>query len=73
MELRLFFIVMAAILIVLIPMVPRIVGLRIKILRMLKWNCLADFHEKYFDQLVIIVRAMIAFIIVILLFLFLRA
>lgn len=71
MELQVFFIVIAAILIVLISIVPGIVRLRIKIFRKLKWNCLANFHEKHFDQLVIIARFVLAFIAAIVVFLIL--
>jgi hypothetical protein len=46
MELRIFFLLIAASMIVLFPLVPRLVMFRIKVLRMLKWNGLADFHEK---------------------------
>lgn len=72
MGLRLFFIAIAVILIVLIPFAPRMIRLRIAIFRKLKWNGLADWHEKYFDQLVIIVRVVMALIFAILAFLILR-
>jgi hypothetical protein len=71
MELRVFLAVIAVIMIVLISIVPGIVKLRIKIFRKLKWNSLANFHEKYFDQLVIIARFVLAFIVAILVFLIL--
>lgn len=71
MELRLFLVVIAVIMIILIPLAPRMIRFRILVLRMLKWNGLANFHEKYFDQLVIVVRAILALIIAIVVFLIL--
>ena len=72
MGLRLFFIVIAVLLIVLIPIAPRMIRLRIAVFRKLKWNGLADFHEKNIDQLVIVVRVVMALIIALLVFLILR-
>jgi hypothetical protein len=62
MGLSLFFIVIVVILIVLIPIAPKMIRLRIAAYRKLKWNGLANFHEKYFDQLVIIARIVMALI-----------
>ena len=62
MEVRLFFLVIAVIMIVFIPIAPRMIRLRIAVFRKLKWNSLANFHEKYFDQLVIVVRVVMALI-----------
>ena len=62
MEVRLFFLVIAVLMIVLIPIAPRMIRLRIAVFRKLKWNSLANFHEKYFDQLVIVVRVVMALI-----------
>jgi hypothetical protein len=64
MEERLFFLLIAVVMIILIPLVPRIIQFRIKLLRMLKWNCLADFHGKNFVQLVMIARIVMALIII---------
>lgn len=36
----------AILLFVLIPIVPKMFGLRIRVLRWLKWNKLADWHER---------------------------
>jgi len=72
MELRLFLIVIAAIMIVLIPIVPKMIGLRIAVFRKLKWNGLANFHEKHLDQLVLVVRVILAIIVALLVFLILR-
>ena len=69
MEVRLFFLVIAVIMIVLIPIAPRMIRLRIAVFRKLKWNSLANFHEKYFDQLVIVVRVVMALIFAFLMFL----
>ena len=73
MEIRLFLIVIVVILIVLFPIAPKLFRFRIAILRKLKWNGLATLHEKYFDQLVIIARAIMALVAAILVFLLLRA
>ena len=73
MELRLFLLLIAVIMIVLIPLVPRMISFRIWVLRKLKWNGLANFHEKNFNQLVIVVRVIFALILAILVFLILRA
>lgn len=71
MELRLFLIVIAVIMIILIPLAPRMIRFRILVLRMLKWNGLANFHDKYFDQLVIVIRVILALIIALLVILIL--
>ena len=73
MGLRLFFIVIAVIMIILIPIAPSMIKLRIAVFRKLKWNGLADFHEKNINQLVIVVRVVMALIFAILTFLILRA
>ncbi|MGD8539930.1 MAG: hypothetical protein PVI66_14540 [Candidatus Aminicenantes bacterium] len=73
MELRLLFVAIALILIVLIPIAPKLIRFRIAVFRKLKWNCLANFHEKHFDQLIIVVRVILALIIAILVFLILLA
>jgi hypothetical protein len=69
MEVRLFFLVIAVIMIVFIPIAPRMIRLRIAVFRKLKWNSLANFHEKYFDQLVIVVRVVMALIFAFVMFL----
>ena len=73
MGLRLFFVVIAVIMIVLIPIAPRMIRLRIAVFRKLKWNGLADWHEKNINQLVIVVRVVMGLIFAILAFLILRA
>jgi hypothetical protein len=62
MGLRLFFIVISVLMIVLIPIAPKMIRLRIAIFRKLKWNGLANFHEKYFSRVVTIVRIVMALI-----------
>lgn len=73
MGLRLFFIVIAVIMIVLIPIAPRMIRLRIAVFRKLELNGLADWHEKNINQLVIVVRVVMALIFAILAFLILCA
>ena len=69
MALRLFYIVIVVILVVLFPIAPKMIRLRIAVYRKLNWNGLANFHEKYFDQIVIIARVVMALIAALLLFL----
>lgn len=71
MELRLLLLGITILLIVLIPITPRMIEVRIAVFRKLKWNALANFHEKYFDQLVIVARAILAFVVAILVLLIL--
>ena len=42
------------------------IRLRIKVLRILKWNRLADFHERHFAQIVTIARTVIVLIVILL-------
>ena len=64
MEERLFFLIVAFLMIILIPLVPRMIEFSIKVLRMLKWEGLANLYGKHFKQLVTIVRIMMAPIII---------
>jgi hypothetical protein len=73
MELRIFLIVIAVIIVALFPLAPKLIRFRIAIFRKLKWNGLANFLEKYFDQFVIIARVIMALIVIFLVFLILRA
>jgi hypothetical protein len=66
MELRLYFVVIIVILSVLFLIAPKMILFRIAVLRKLKWNGLANFHENNFDQLVIITRVLFALFIAIL-------
>jgi len=38
------------------PLVPKMLELRIRVLRFLRWNSLANWHETNFRRLVVIVR-----------------
>ena len=49
----------AILLFVLIPIVPKMVGLRIRVLRWLKWNKLADWHERNITVLTPIIRSIL--------------
>ena len=73
MEELLLFLFIAVIMIILFPFVPRMIRFRIKVLRILKWNSLADFIEKHFAQSVIIVRTLIVLIVIFLIVLALIA
>jgi hypothetical protein len=64
MEELLLFLLIAVIMIILIPVFPQMIRFRIKVLRILKWNSLADFHERNFAQIVIIARIVIVLIII---------
>jgi len=64
MEELLLFLLIAVIMIILIPVFPRMIRFRIKILRILKWNSLADFHERYFAQIVTIARTVMVLIVI---------
>ena len=54
-----YYIIVTAILAGLIPLVPRMICLRIKVLNWLRWTWLADWHQRNFKPLVIIVRVII--------------
>lgn len=66
MEELLFFLLITVIMIILIPVSPRMIRFRIKVLRILKWNSLADFHERHFAQIVTIARTVIVLIVILL-------
>ena len=66
MEEFLLFLLITAIMIILIPVSPRMIRFRIKVLRILKWNSLADFHERHFAQIVTIARTVIVLIVILL-------
>lgn len=50
----------AAVAVALIPLAPKIVWLRIRILRFLRLNWLANWHERHFEGVVIAVRILAA-------------
>ncbi len=56
MEERMYYAIIAALIIILLPIVPKMVQVRIAVLRWLRWNWLADAHERGFKPLVIAVR-----------------
>ena len=62
------FFMMAALFLCLIPLVPRLLNLRIRVLRFIHWNWLAELHERFFDRLVVIIRVMMSIGVFILLF-----
>lgn len=58
---------LAAIMVGIIPLMPKMVKLRIFILRKLRFRWLADWHQKHFEGIVIAARTIIAVIALILL------
>ncbi|MBU8933975.1 MAG: hypothetical protein KOO62_08195 [candidate division Zixibacteria bacterium] len=64
-----YYFIIAAILVALIPIVPKFLCLRIKILRFLRWKSLADWHARHFGGLVIAVRAIMGVIAIVVLIL----
>lgn len=69
MQAQTYYLIGALIMLVLIPLVPKMMRFRILVFRKLHWMWLADMHEKYFKGLVIAVRIIIATIGIILLLL----
>jgi len=59
-EERLYYAIVAAIMIVLLPIVPKMVRVRIAVLRWLRWKWMADLHEKGFNPIVAVVRVVMA-------------
>lgn len=57
--------IVAAIILILIPLTPHLMRLRIRMLRAVPWGSLADWHERHFRGLVL--GARIAMVIVFLL------
>jgi hypothetical protein len=66
---HLFFLIFAILMIILFPLIPRMVEFSITVLKVLKWNGLAELYRNNFGQLVAIVRIMLAIIIICMLFL----
>ena len=58
---------LAVLMVGLIPLVPKMMRLRIRFFRFLRWNWLANLHEKHFRGLVIAVRVIMLAIATILL------
>ncbi|MDX9858746.1 MAG: hypothetical protein RBT76_13225 [candidate division Zixibacteria bacterium] len=46
----------------LVPVVPNILNLRIRVLRFLRWNSLADWHERHVAGLIVGVRITLAIV-----------
>jgi hypothetical protein len=64
---QMYCIIAAVIALVLIPLVPKMICLRARVLRAVHWNSLAEWHERHLNVLVPIVRAILAAIAVVLL------
>ena len=58
----------AILLLILIPLAPKLVRLRIRILRWIHWNWAVKLLEKYFDGWVLFVRIVLLVIAVVLLY-----
>ena len=52
-------ILLAAVAVALIPIVPRLVQLRVRILRFVRLNRLADWHERHTGAITLAVRVML--------------
>ena len=61
-----FFFALAALSLILIPLAPKLVRLRIKIMRWLGWNWAVNLLEKHFDFWVMFVRVFLIVIAVVL-------
>jgi hypothetical protein len=57
---EIYYLILAALMLALIPIVPQMIRLRIAVLRVLHWNWLADVHEKDFGGWVAVVRIIMA-------------
>jgi len=62
MAVTIYYFVAGAIVLGLIPLVPQLVRLRIRALRFIHWQRLANWHERNFDVLVVAVRIIMAVI-----------
>ncbi len=61
-----YYFVLAAILLALVPIVPQMIRLRIKFLNFLRWRSLADWHQRHFRGFVLAARIVMASIAVVL-------
>ena len=59
MDTQVLFFILAGVMLLLLPLVPKMMSLRIRILRFLHLRWLADFHEKYRRGLIIAVRVIL--------------
>lgn len=73
MDERVFFVVLAALTIILMPLVPSMVQLRIKFLSLLGFRRFATFHENAFGAIVTTVRGVLLVMCVLLLILAFKA
>ena len=69
MEKNIVYLVLAALIVFIIPIVPQMVRVRIAVLRFLKLNVFADFHERFYNGLVMVVRIFLAVLAIVLLIL----
>lgn len=61
------YVILAALIAATIPLVPKMVKLRIAVLRKLHLNALANWHEKYADGIAIWARLVMAGVVIVLL------
>lgn len=61
---RIYYLAVAIIMIVCLPLVPNLLRLRIIILRWLRLKWFADFHARHFDRFVLVVRIIMVPIII---------
>ena len=69
MEKQMYYIIIAIILAAMIPLMPKIIRIRIAILRWLRFKRIADWNERHFSRLVPIVRILFVPVIIYLLYL----
>lgn len=55
----LIFVILAAIMLVLVPIIPKMISLRISILHWLKLHKLADWHQRYSKGIAVFVRVIL--------------
>ena len=64
---------LAIVALILIPVIPQLLRLRIRFFRWIHWQWAVDVHEKYFDRLVIGIRIGLLLVAAILFYFGLRA
>ena len=60
------FLILAFILVFLVIIMPKVIEMRIRILRWLRWNRLANWHERNMKVLVPVMRVLLSVLVVIL-------
>ena len=60
------FLILAFILVFLVVIMPKVIELRIRILRWLRWNRLANWHERNMKVLVPVMRVLLSVLVIIL-------